>query len=508
MEIQREKKVAKNTIVLYLRLMVTMAISLYTSRLILNTLGVNDFGIYNVVAGFIAMFSILSDTLSTSVSRFITIAIGKDDIKTQTKVFSSSVNVLLTVALVVFILVEIFGLWFIKSKINVPIERMGVLNTVFQLAVINFSIGIFKVAFNSLIIAHEKATAFAWLAIGEAILKLVAILLLAKSPVDKLVTYVLFLLFINIFITFVAMIYCRLCFKECRYNFFFDSVLLKNMMKFTGWTLFGRGALIVSGHGVNMLLNVFFGVVVNAARGIASQVDGATRQFVYNVMMAINPQIIKSYSMGEITYMHRLIYKGAKYGCFIMLLYTIPIVCETEYILRIWLGIIPEYTTLFARLVFLESLFYVMTLTMNTAIQATGKIRNYQILTGMMLLLNIVITYVVFRMGASPAFAYVVSILVNVCIVMANLYYSKKLVGLSVWTFVHEVFYKTVMIFVFSICLPIVIQIMLPSSIWRLSLVVITSLIVTSCFIYSIGLNKNERLFILQAIGSRVRKFI
>ncbi len=506
MEIQREKRVAKNSLILYIRLFVTMAISLYTSRVILNVLGVNDFGIFSVVAGFISMFSVLSDSLSTSISRFITIALGKNDIDLQKKIFSNSVNVQVIITILVVVLVEIIGLWFINEKINVPKEREGILNIVFQLSVANFAIGIIKVAFTALIFAHEKATVFAWLTIIEAVLKLFAVLMLSHSSVDRLVTYVLYLLIIHIFMALVAAIYCFLKFNECRYKFEFDSKLLKEIFNFSGWSLIGRSALIISGQGINMLMNVFFGVIVNAARGIASQVDGATQQFVNNMMIAVNPQIIKAYAAGDFSYMNRLVCKGAKFAGYVALLYTIPLLLETEQILHLWLGEVPEYAVAFTRLSLLSTLFYMMTLSLNTAIQATGEIKKFQLITSILLFSNIPITYILFTVGLHSIWGYIVSIIINISLVFSAVFLVKNKIGLSGMFFIKEVPLKIIIVMVLSSVIPLIIVLIYKPSLIRLLVVLFMSILCTISMIFTIGTTKPEKNFFKENFISKVLK--
>lgn len=508
MNSNRETRVVKNTAILYIRLIVTMAISLYTSRVVLHVLGIDDYGIYNVVVGFISMFAVLSDSLSTAYSRFMTVSLGKDDMFLQKKIFSTSINAQLILALGLFVIVELAGLWFINHKINIPAERVGPVNIIFQIAVISFIFTIFRVSFIALIIAHERASAYAGISVCEAVMKLIAVLLLAHfATTDQLVSYVFLSLIVTLIITLTSVAYCFLRFQECRYQLALDCLLLKEILGFSGWTLFGRGALITSGHGISVVLNMFFGVGVNAARGIASQVDGATRQFAYSVMMAVHPQIIKSYAVDDKQYMYSLICKGAKYACFVMLIYSIPIIYETESVLKIWLGMVPDGAILFTRLALIEAFFHVMTITLNTSLQASGHIRNYQVVTGLLLILTVFLSYFLFVLGMPAVFAYFISIAINMIIVVESLYFTNKEVGLSVNYFIKEVILRSVCVVLLSSFISLIIINLLSPSFGRFVLVILCSLIVTTVSISAFGLNSSERIVMRKAIANKIKLF-
>ena len=496
----KEKRIAGNSIILYLRLFITMGISLYTSRVVLRVLGIDDFGIYNVVAGFIAMFAVLSDSLSSSISRFITIALGENDLEYQRKIYSTSVNIQIILTIIIVLLAELFGLWFINDKINVPLEREGILNTVFQLAIVTFAFGIIKVAFTALIFAHERAKAFGWLTIIESLLKLLAILMLSHSSYDKLVVYVIYLLLIQIAITISTAVYCYKSFKECRYRNVFEVSLIKEMFSFSGWSFLGRSAFVICNHSINILINYFFGVGVNAARGIASQVDGATQQFVTNIMIAVNPQIIKAYAVNDRAYMNKLICKGAKYGSFVVLLYSIPLLCETNQILQLWLGVVPSYTIVFTRLALITTLIYTMTLTLNTGIQATGNIRYFQIVTSVLMISALPFSALSFYLGGSPIYAYIIVLFINAILVFVEVLIVKDKIGLSYIYFFKEAILRTIIVGALSSILPIVLLNVLPSSIWRLIIITLLSLMTTTISIMLVGITKSERMFIVKSI--------
>lgn len=507
-EISKEKVVAKNTVLLYIRLFITMGISLYTSRVVLSVLGIDDFGIYTVVAGFISLFSILSDSLSQSVSRFMSIALGNNNLNLKKQIFSSSVNILLFLTLIVLLLVELIGKWYISEKINVPPNRINILNIIFQLAVANFSLSIFKVAFTSLIFAHEEVKAFTWLSLVEVLLKLVAVILLIYVPLDKLVAYVASLLVINLVMTLATVLYCVFKFEECRYSISNDINLLKQMLSFSGWNLLGRSSWILSSQGINLLMNSFFGVSVNAARGIATQVDGATSQFVTNLMIAINPQIIKSYAAQDTGYMKRLICKGSKFAGYIALLYTVPLVFEARQVLQLWLGVVPDKTVIFMQLTLVAALFSVMTQTLNTAIQATGNIRGYQIITSLLTVLSIPLSYLAFYLGGEPMLSYVIVIVLNILLVLVNMLFVNTFLDIPIVFLIREILLKIMLVGLISSIVPMLVISYFPPTILRLISVIVISLFCLSTTILTVGTNQNERAFIINNLKSLVSRII
>lgn len=297
--LDNNKRIAKNTLFLYLRMFLMMAISLFTSRVVLSTLGVSDYGIYNVVGGVVAMFGLLSGSITNSITRFLTFELGKEDYEQIRKVFSTSLNVMFILSAVIFVVGEIVGIWFLNYKMNIPEGRMYAANWVFQCSLVTFIISLISIPYNSTLVAHEKMSAFAYISIFEVVMKLLIVYSLYISPFDKLKTYVVLLLLLSAVIRFIYGYYCKEHFQEVKYHFVYDKALLKQMTSFAGWNFFGQGAYMLNNQGVNILINLFFGVTVNAARGIATQVNSAVFQFVTNFMMALNPQITKSYATGK-----------------------------------------------------------------------------------------------------------------------------------------------------------------------------------------------------------------
>lgn len=313
---QKNKRIAKNTLLLYVRMLFSMLISLYTSRVILQTLGVKDYGIYNVVGGVVTMFSILSGSLSAAISRFITYELGKGDTKKLSTIFSSVVNIQIGLSLIIVLLAETIGLWFLNVKMNIPADRMYASNWVYQLSILTFVLGLISVPYSAVIVAYERMSTFAYIGIFETTAKLVVVYMLLLFTCDKLILFATLMAMIALIIRFIYGVYCKRHFEECNYKFVYDNTLFKKMFSFAGWNFLGAGSALLMSQGVNILMNMFFGVTLNVARGIANQVDNAVQQFVNNFTTAINPQITKSYATDNLSYMHQLVSVGSKYSFF------------------------------------------------------------------------------------------------------------------------------------------------------------------------------------------------
>ena len=330
-------RLIKNTAFLYLRTFLSLVISLYTSRVVLSTLGIEDYGIYNVVGGFVAMFALVSASLTNSISRFITFELGRGDKIRLNRIFCTSINIQIVLSAIIIILAELVGAWFIYTKMNIPEGREFAALWVFQCSLLSFIFGLISVPYNALIVAHEHMKAFAYIGLGESLLKLGAVYLLVLFAMDKLILYAILLTSIALFLRLVYSFYCRKHFEECHYHFILDKSLFREIGSFAGWYLFGTSAYIFNTQGVNLIINIFFGVVLNAARGVATQVDSAVRMFVNNFTTALNPQIIKTYAEGNTTESFKLVFKGAKFSFYLMLFFLIPLVLEADYVLGLWL---------------------------------------------------------------------------------------------------------------------------------------------------------------------------
>ena len=497
------KRIAKNTLLLYVRMLFTMAVSLFTSRVILNTLGVEDYGTYNVVGGIVTMFSVLSGSLSASISRFITFELGRGNIQRLKTVFSTGVNIQLGMSLFIVLIAEAVGVWFLNVKMNIPSDRLVAANWVFQCAVLTFVLNLLSVPYNAAIIAHEKMSAFAYISVVEVTLKLIIVYMLTISSFDRLVTYAVLLLMVGAIIRFIYGYYCKKHFEECTYHFVFDKPILKEMTGFAGWNFLGNGAYMLNTQGVNILMNLYFGVAVNAARGVATQVDAALKQFVNNFTTAVNPQITKSYAQGDLDYMHKLVCRSAKFSAFLMLFFAVPILLETNTILTIWLKTVPKYAAIFLQLIIISS--FVDTVLANslvTSMLATGNIKRYQIIVTIVGCLVFPLSWIAFKLGFQPEISYVIYFVIYTILLGVRLYLLKDMVKLPVMMYVRDVLFRVLPVMCICFALPLVLRFSMQEGWLRLILVCAVSTIVTAFVEFRIGLTENERKFVTEKLNN------
>lgn len=501
---QNNKRIAKNTLLLYIRTIFVMLVTLYTSRVILNTLGVSDFGIYNVVGGVVAMFSVISGSLSTSISRFITYELGHGDINKLKRIFSTSVNIQIGISLVILILAEIFGVWFLNTKMNIPTNRLTAANWVLQCSLISFIINLISVPYNACIIAHERMSAFAYISILETVLKLAIVYMLIISPYDKLITYAILLVIVSLIIRLIYGWYCNRNFSESRYKFVYDKPLIKEMTGFAGWSFFGNGAYMLNTQGVDMLINIFFGVTLNAAKGVATQVQNAVMQFVNNFTVAVNPQITKSYAAGDMEYMYKLVCRGARFSYFLLLIFIIPIECEANYILRLWLKTVPEYAPVFLRLTLFGALMTLLGNTMLTAISATGNIKRYQLWVTIVGCLVFPFTWIAYKTGFPPEATYVIYIVIYFLLNFVRTYIAKGLLSFPIRQYIYDVILRVLVVSVFSFVLPLLVIFNLEEDFLRLCITCIISFFSTTSVIFIFGLERTERKTILDKLANKI----
>lgn len=499
------KRIAKNTLFLYSRMLLTMAVSLYTSRVVLNTLGVEDFGIYNVVGGVVAMFSLVSSSLSSAISRFITYELGRGNQKKLKIIFSSAVNIQIVLAILICILAEIVGVWFLNSKMNIPASRLLAANWVLQCTIFTFMVNLVSVPYNAAIIAHERMKAFAYVGFLEVALKLGAVFILYVTIFDKLKIYAILLLCISIVIRLVYGFYCKKHFPECNYCFVYDKSVMKEVASFAGWNFIGSSSGVLRDHGGNIVLNLFCGPTVNAARGIAFQVNTAINSFVTNFMIALNPQITKSYALGDKEYMMTLIYQGARFAFYLLLLLSLPVIVNTHYILILWLKVVPEHTVMFVRLILIFALSESISQPLITAQLATGKIRNYQLFVGGLQMLNLPVSYVLLRLGYVPEITIIVAICISQCCLVARLFMLRKMIQLKFWFYMKNVYLKILLVSIVAIIIPWGGTYYLSESFVNFFFITCTSVICTLFSIFLVGCSRKERFFIKEKIIYLVR---
>lgn len=505
---ENSRRIAKNTVYLYIRMLFGMLVSLYTSRVVLNALGVEDYGIYNVVGGFVAMFSLISSSLSSSIGRFLTYELGLGNMERLKKVFSTSLLIQICISVIIVLVAETIGLWFINYKMVIPHERLYAANWVFQASILSFVLGLLSTPYSAAVIAHERMKAFAYIGILQIFSNLIIVLLIAYVPLgfDKLIVYAICLTLLGIVLQGIYLGYCLKNFEECRALPDFDKGYWKEMSGFAGWNTIGCTAGILKDQGINVLLNLFFGPVLNATRGIASSISGAVGSFSANFMTALNPQITKSYAQGDKAYLFSLVERGSRFGFYIMMALAIPLLLETSIVLRIWLGKYPEQTVLFARLVLLLSLIDILSSTLITLQVATGTIRNYQLAVGGLLIMNFPLSYTILKLGA-PAFSvYIVAILIGMGCLALRLAFLKGMTGLSITDYFNNVILNVLVTATGSFIVPLIIYILLPEGVPRLIILFTLSLLCSALSILFIGCTRSERTFLVSKVISRCIK--
>ena len=490
------KRIAKNTLLLYFRMLFMMVVSLYTSRVILNALGVEDFGIYNVVGGVVAMFSVISGSLSAAISRFITYELGKGDQSKLNKIFSASVTIQLLLSLIIVVLIESVGVWFLNAKMTIPAERMTAANWVLQFSIITFVINLISVPYNAAIIAHERMSAFAYISILEAVGKLAIAFSIMVSPIDRLIFYAILMCVVAVVVRLTYGHYCKKHFTECTYHFHWDKDILMKMFGFAGWNFIGATSGILRDQGGNIVINLFCGPSVNAARGIANQVNAAITGFVTNFMTALNPQITKSYAVGDKDYMMTLIFQGARLSFYMLLLLSLPIIINTHYILVMWLKLVPEHAVLFVQLILVFAMSESISNPLITAMLATGNIRNYQIIVGGLQLMNLPVSYILLRMGYIPETVLIVAIIISQCCLAARLYMLKGMIGLSPVKYLRKVYLNVIGVAILSVIVPMFLSKEMDESFLSFFAITLISLLLTAMVIFFVGCNKKERALV------------
>lgn len=479
-----------------------MGISLYTSRVILNALGFSDYGIYNVVGGIVAMFTMVSGSLKAAISRFITFELGTGDIDKLKRVFSCSITIQIVLSIILVILAETIGLWFLNAKMVIPAERMAAANWVYQFSIITFVINLISIPYNSAIIAHEKMGAFAYISILEAAFNLIIAWTISIAPFDKLIYYAFMLVMVALLVRVIYIWYCKRNFEECTYTFVYDKIILKDMFGFSGWNMIGATSAVCRDHGGNIILNLFFGPEVNAARGIGLQVSNAIQGFVTNFQMALNPQIIKNYAIKELDYMNSIVLKGAKFSYYILFIIALPVFLSTDYILELWLGAYPDHTVLFLQLIIVFTLVESLSGPLITVMYATGDVKNYQIVVGGLQLLNLPLSYVLLKIGLFPEIVIIVAVVLSCVCLLARLYMLRRIV--SIRSYLKDVILNTFIVTLLSTLIAYSLSFLISEGFWGFVLKSLWAVIVSSVIVLFIGLTKSERNTIIQNVLSKL----
>jgi O-antigen/teichoic acid export membrane protein len=495
-------RIAKNNLMLYFRMLLSLVVTLYTSRIVLNALGVEDFGIYNVVAGVIIMFGFLNSAMAASTIRFLTYENSISDLIRLRNVFNVSLTIHAIIALIIFVLAETIGLWFLNTYINVPIERMNAVNWVYQFSIFTFIFNVLNAPYNASIIANEKMSVFAFVGIFEVLLKLIVVYLLFIFSYDKLILYAFLLFLISIILRLMEGFYCGRTFEECKNSKLkWDKDLFLVMGNFAGWNLFGVAAGVGYNQGVNIVLNLFFGVTINAARGIAFQVQGAVSSLVTNFQMASAPAITKTYAKGDYKNTNNLVFSTSKFSFYLLLFFAVPILIQTKIILILWLKVVPNYTVIFTQLVMIDILINSLSGSLQILVQATGNIKKYQLIVSGILLLNLPSSYLALKLGYSPEVTIVISIAYSILALFLRLIILKSDISFPLKDYLINVILKVILVGTISIFIPYIINSYFPYQWLNFILISILSTLSIIFAVYIFGLNYSERNFLLAKLS-------
>lgn len=503
-----KKKIAKNTLVLYVQMFVTVLVQLYVVPVLLRSLGVEDYGIYNVVAGIVTMFTFVSGSLTSAAQRFMAYSIGQDDKIKLKNVFSSTFLIYFCIAVFLCIILELFGVWFLNTQMDIPANRLYAANWVFQFTLLFFAVEIMIIPFRADIIAHERMNILAYFTITECILKLGAAITITYIAFDSLIVYSGLLAIVAFLVVIVYWLYCRSHFEECRtISIRWDHTLGRSLLSYSGWNMIGSLAMILRSQGLNIVQNVFFGPILNAAHSIAQQIQGVVGRFVDNVYVASRPQITKLYAAGQIDKMWELIFQSAKLAFFLMMLICIPAIIELDSVLKLWLHDVPPHTVVISKLMMFSLMVETLVNQIVAAYQAANKIKRYQICASSILLMNIPISFVLLKIYShDPLIPYIVSIFLSTVYIFSILWIAKKEVGLDVKQFLIKVLVKNIVVFITSFVISYYACEFLEPTILRIIYTIFISTTLSVFIIWMIGLDNQERKYIRKFIINKIKK--
>lgn len=506
--ISNNQRIAKNTIFLYARMLLIMVITLYTSRVVLRVLGEEDYGIQNVVGGFITVLSFLSTTIASAVSRFFAFEIGRGDYKRLNQYFNLSLLAYLMVGFIVVVLGETVGLWFVANKLTIPADRMQAAMWVYQFSIVSFLVQMFAVPYNSLIIAKEKMDIYAYISIIEVVLKLSVVYLLTISAFDKLIFYSFLLFVVTTFVQGLYAAYCRMKYREeSRIRIYWDRTMFNDILHYSGWVFFGAVSSICRGQGLNIVLNIFFGPIVNAARGIAYQVNSAINQLVNSFYTACRPQITKLYAQGNNEAMMNLVFQSSRLCYYLVFILSLPIVIKVDGILNLWLGSYPEYTALFTQLVIIIAVIDSIGYPFQGAISATGNIKWYQIVTGCLTILNLPIAYVLLKIGYGPEYAMITGIVLAIVSQISRMIFMKRNLNMSVRIYIKEVGLRLLAVTTISyFAAQLLNHLMIGSGLLQLLSYCALVVALTAITTYIVGITNSERKYVHKLLRQIMKK--
>lgn len=506
--IANNKRIAKNTLLLYVRMFIMMAVGLFTSRIILDALGVSDYGIYNVIGGLVTMFSVLTGAMSVATSRFLTFALGSGDNQLLRRTFVTAVNIHLIIAAAIVVIAEVGGIWMLNCHLNIPADRMDAANVVLQFSIATFVINLINVPYISSIISHERMGIYAYFSLFDVFVKLGIVYVLYLTSSDRLVVYALLLCLANLATQIINWIYCKRKFAECRYSLSIDKQLLKKMFGFIGWAFWGNAAVVLKDQGMTILLNIFCGTIVNAAQGVANQVNATVNRFVSNFMTAVNPQITKLYASGDYDAMNKLIFRSTKLSAFLLLILIVPIIVNIDDLLALWLVEVPKHTGSFVTLILFYSFVNCFTGGLITGILANGKIKTYEIALTVTYILNLILAFVSLKLGMAPETLYVLLIIFKFGVLGIQLWLGRTMFRLPLRTYLKAMTRYVLPVLAVGLFLMFVPWKEISGVIQRIILSVLSVEGLLLLTIYLVGFEINERKFIIEKIQQVLSKII
>ncbi len=507
--VANNERIAKNTMLLYFRMGIAMVVGLYTSRLLLQALGITDYGISNVIGGLVSMFSIISGSLTAAISRFLTFELGKNDIKRLTSIFSTSVIIQVVLAFVVMAICELAGAWFLENHLVIPQNRMSAAWWVFHLSIISFGVNLFSVPYGALIVAHERMSIYAYIGLLSVFVNLVTTIVIFYAPCDKLILWAVLGFLVSMLTQGFYWWYCKKNFEECKvHRKSVEKSLLKEIFSFAGWNFIGASAAILRDQGVNIVLNIFCGPAVNAARGVAMIINGKVGQFTNSFTIAVNPQITKSYAIRDYKVMLPLMYRSSRFSYYLFFVLALPIVLNIDMILNLWLKEVPDYSQNFVILILIYSLLETISQPLVVAMLATGKIRNYQLIVGGIQLLNLPLSYLCLKLALPVEYVFVVAIVCSVLCLGARLVMLRSIMPFSAIDFCSSVLLKIALVTIMGMLLPFIVYNLIPAGYINLAVTTAFSLLWSSLVALYIGCTNHEREVILNKALSMINRVI
>lgn len=507
---ENNKRIAKNSLFMSIRMVIVLSITLYTSRVILSVLGVEDYGVYNVVAGFVTMFGFFNSSLSNGIQRFYNYEIGKNGEDGARRVYNMALIIQILLAVIIVIPTEFFGLWYLHNKMVIPEGRMFAAEWIFQLSLLTFVLHIIQVPYTAAVMAHERMDFYAIVSIFNVLISLGAVLLIPHLSGDALILYGVLITLIALITLLLYIGYAKRNFKEIVLEKTFRISLFKEMLSFSGWNIFGTLGQMMKDQGVNLILNFFFGPIVNAARGIANQVNGGLQSFVANITIPVRPQVVQSYATGDIHRSLSLTHTISKLSCYFLLLMALPIMLEIDFVLKVWLGNnIPEHTSIFVVIIVLNSFINNLNAAISGVVHASGKMKIYQLCGGSISLVSIIAVYIAMLIWEIPSIALIVLLALDIIRQFVALLVLKSIVNeFSLRVYIHDVVVPLISVALFALICPMLVHHYMMDGVLRFIFVLMVSILSVGTSIYIIGLSKSERILVKQMLLKMSKRFV